>query len=91
MDAYRGRNTPNPKTAPAVPPNRAELASLRQREAAAHAEPLDVWPADAEPMPTGMGFSGVIWNDRLHVWVRWQNGRPVAAYWAKAEGPPRLG
>jgi Zn-dependent protease len=38
---------------------------------------------EAVPVPT-RGFSGVAWDGRYRVWVRWVDGRPVA-YYAPAE------
>jgi hypothetical protein len=31
------------------------------------------------------GFTGVAWDQRFRVWVRWYNGRPVAVYGTGAE------
>jgi Zn-dependent protease len=32
------------------------------------------------PVP-GAGFTGYAWDSEYQVWVKWQDGRPVAAYW----------
>jgi stage IV sporulation protein FB len=43
-------------------------------------------PARVEgPRVRPAGFSGFIWDREARVWVRWENGRPVAAYWGPAE------
>ncbi len=37
----------------------------------------------AHPEPVGVsphGFSGVAWDGRYRVWVRWVDGRPVGYY-----------
>jgi Zn-dependent protease len=64
-----------------------ELAGVRQIEARRRtAEPvpeaLPVEPADAVPTlhRPHASFSGVAWDGRYRVWVRWHNGQPVA-YW----------
>lgn len=61
-----------------------ELMNLRQREAERRAARL-VQPDEAaisveEPPPSSPPFSGVAWDNEYRVWVKWQNGRPVA-YW----------
>jgi Zn-dependent protease len=30
-------------------------------------------------------FSGLVWDRTWQVWVRWQNGQPVEAYWGRVE------
>jgi hypothetical protein len=30
-------------------------------------------------------FSGVVWDRTWQVWVRWQNGMPVEAYWGRVD------
>jgi Zn-dependent protease len=62
-----------------------ELMGLRQREAqrraAAFAVPvLEPVEAIIPPSQPHEGFSGVAWDSRSQVWVKWYNGRPVA-YW----------
>ncbi|HEY7331097.1 MAG TPA: M50 family metallopeptidase [Gemmataceae bacterium] len=62
-----------------------ELLSLRQREAQRRAaafavpvlEPVEVTIPTPQPYE---GFSGLAWDSRSRVWVKWHNGRPVA-YW----------
>ena len=62
-----------------------ELMGLRQREAQRRAAafalpalgPVEVIIPAPEP---NEGFSGLAWDSRYRVWVRWHNGRPVA-YW----------
>jgi Zn-dependent protease len=71
-----------------------ELRMLRHREAVRerageHPAPavspvLEALPADA-PQTVGSDFSGVTWDGRFHVWVRWHNGRPIAAFRGWAE------
>ena len=42
-------------------------------------------PSDPEPVVVpARGFSGVAWDARYRVWVRWVDGRPVG-YYASAE------
>jgi Zn-dependent protease len=65
-----------------------ELMALRQREAQRRAalfalpivqpELAPIPIEDAPPSPTP--FTGVAWDSRYQVWVRWHNGQPVA-YW----------
>jgi Zn-dependent protease len=62
-----------------------ELMGLRQREAQRRAaafavpalQPVEVIVPPPQP---NEGFSGLAWDSRYHVWVKWHNGRPVA-YW----------
>lgn len=35
--------------------------------------------------PHEAGFTGFLWDHDYQIWVHWQNGRPVAAYWAQAQ------
>ncbi|MFL5242042.1 MAG: site-2 protease family protein [Gemmataceae bacterium] len=67
-----------------------ELLALRMRERIRHADPIDVLPADdkmeyALTPPREANFSGYTWNDRLHAWVLWRDGRAVAAFSVPAE------
>ena len=61
-----------------------ELLGLRQREAqrraAQLAEPIAAVVATEEPAPSHPPFSGVAWDSHYRVWVKWQDGQPVA-YW----------
>lgn len=58
-----------------------ELMGLRhleaQRRAAMFVQPVQT--AEEPPRPNET-FSGVAWDSEYRVWVKWQNGRPVA-YW----------
>ncbi|MHB1424024.1 MAG: site-2 protease family protein [Gemmataceae bacterium] len=65
-----------------------ELMALRHREAQRRAaqfalpvlEPVEtIVPEQGSPQPREP-FSGVVWDSRYRVWVKWYNGRPVA-YW----------
>jgi hypothetical protein len=58
-------------------PASREEYPVRLREPAL--APLAV-PAD-EPASRDDNFSGLVWDHEYHVWVRWQDGRPVEAYW----------
>jgi hypothetical protein len=58
-----------------------ELMGLRQQEARRRAAQI------AQPIPAIVSgeefpppFSGVAWDSRYRVWVKWHNGQPVA-YW----------
>jgi Zn-dependent protease len=60
-----------------------ELRALQFREARARASSVPAQPVPHEPaqvadrfVPMG-GFTGMVWDRDLRVWVRWQNGRPV--------------
>jgi Zn-dependent protease len=64
----------------------AELRGLRHQEAqrraaeaqqAAAAYPPVVVVQPAAGGTEGGGFTGLVWDRDLRVWVRWQNGRPV--------------
>ncbi|HTU23011.1 MAG TPA: site-2 protease family protein [Gemmataceae bacterium] len=61
-----------------------ELMGLRQREAqrraAVFAQPVEAAVPAEEPPRSNEAFSGVAWDSEYRVWVKWQNGRPVA-YW----------
>lgn len=61
-----------------------ELMGLRQREAqrraTAFVQPVEAAIPAEEPPPSNEAFSGVAWDSEYRVWVRWQNGRPIA-YW----------
>jgi Zn-dependent protease len=58
-----------------------ELLGLRQREgqrrAALFGQPIET-PIGGDE--TNEAFSGVAWDSEYRVWVKWDNGRPVA-YW----------
>lgn len=68
-----------------------ELASVRHRERLRSGEPIDVLPADASdvidvlPADPEPGFSGLAWDVHRHVWVVWQDGRPIAHIGSKSE------
>jgi Zn-dependent protease len=70
-----------------------ELAMVRHQEAMRRAEPIDVLPVrpigptmyDVTGQPIQPGFSGFIWDSRLHAWVQWRDGRPVATFGAGSE------
>jgi Zn-dependent protease len=67
-----------------------ELNGLRMRERLRRAEPIEVLPADdnleyALDPPREPHYSGYTWNSRLHAWILWQNGRPVASFSVPAE------
>lgn len=77
---------------------RQELLAVRYREAQRRAAALatalpgfgSVPVAPAEPVPAPAtardpNFTGFVWDRDYHVWVRWENGRPVQAYWGQAE------
>jgi len=36
-------------------------------------------------VPRQAGFTGFLWDHDYQIWVHWQDGRPVAAYWAQAQ------
>jgi len=61
-----------------------ELMALRQREvqrrAARFMQPVEAAITTEEPPPTNPPFSGIAWDNEYRVWVKWQNGQPVA-YW----------
>jgi Zn-dependent protease len=71
-----------------------ELGGVRQREAQRRGAlptnrfpqpelvPIAVYPHDTgDPSPSSDSpFSGLAWDSRHQVWVKWHNGRPVA-YW----------
>ena len=44
-------------------------------------EDMDVPAAPAPVAPLQGGFSGYTWDREFGVWVKWQNGQRVAAYW----------
>jgi Zn-dependent protease len=54
---------------------------------AAPAAPVWTGPAWEVPPPVlrDPTFSGVVWDRTWRVWVRWQNGQPVEAYWGHVE------
>jgi Zn-dependent protease len=62
-----------------------ELWGVRQLEARRRLIP-PIPQVESEPVPTeprshpDVPFSGVAWDNRSRVWVRWVNGQPVA-YW----------
>lgn len=62
-----------------------ELMALRQREAQRHAvrliPPMEETIIEAEPVQAKQAFSGVAWDSEYRIWVKWQNGRPIA-YWS---------
>jgi Zn-dependent protease len=67
-----------------------ELYAVRMRERLRTAEPIDVLPADdnmeyALTPPREPHYSGYTWNERLHAWVLWRDGRAVAAFSVPAE------
>jgi len=69
---------------------RQELYGMRMRERLRRAEPIDVLPADdnmeyALTPPREPHYSGYTWNERLHAWVLWRDGRAVAAFSVPAE------
>jgi Zn-dependent protease len=80
---------------------RQKREALRSQEYAASPEPLpytplpypdedDLAPSIPAPPPSPLpemqaGFSGYTWDREFGVWVKWQNGRRVAAYWNGAE------
>jgi hypothetical protein len=39
----------------------------------------------ATPAPLQPGFTGYTWDREFGVWVKWQNGRRVAAFWNGSE------
>jgi hypothetical protein len=61
-----------------------ELMGLRQREAERRVtqlvEPIVEVVAAEEPVRPSPPFTGVAWDSHYRVWVKWQNGQPVA-YW----------
>src|SRR5260370_20310864 len=62
---------------------RQELYGMRMRERLRRAEPIDVLPADdnmeyALTPPREPHYSGYTWNERLHAWVLWRDGRAGA-------------
>jgi Zn-dependent protease len=64
-----------------------ELQALRYQEAQRRAQaqaagfggppPVVVVPPRNQPATEGGGFTGLVWDRDLRVWVRWLNGRPV--------------
>jgi Zn-dependent protease len=59
-------------------------------DAASRPAPIDPTPAVPvlEPVPEPIpvppyrpGFTGVVWDPYYRIWVRWENGRPVASYY----------
>jgi Zn-dependent protease len=65
-----------------------ELAALRRRNWASHAEPTEVISAEATNPSAASGpaaWSGFTWDAQRRVWVLWQQGRPVATFWAHPE------
>jgi Zn-dependent protease len=64
-----------------------ELHALRHREALRAATPSEESLLAQEPVPAAReaGFTGFVWDRDGHVWVKWQNGQPVAAYWGHTE------
>jgi Zn-dependent protease len=67
-----------------------ELAATRHRERVGQMKPLDVLPAEAEPVvlsepADGLGFTGAIWDARTQAWVLWHRGQPVGRFGYRSE------
>jgi Zn-dependent protease len=64
-----------------------ELHALRQRQARSQAvlAPGGALAAEQASVARPTGFTGFIWDQNGHVWVKWQDGQPVAVYWGRTE------
>lgn len=58
----------------------ARRRALLEAEAAPEQQPEFTLEREPNPVPPLPFFTGVTWDGKQRLWVRWHNGRPVAAY-----------